>query len=446
MKKMSTAEYIDSTSMKCGGCEHSNHANAKFCTSCGHTLFENCAGCGQPVTLLAKFCNACGCDLKSNLETRLDRVEENIRKSIELVKKFRFHEALSMLKLVANEKDYRFREQASTAATAIQKIEHLKEQSTKQFVAAKEAALSAATRGEHQAVVEHLESVSEELLDKESFDLLQQAKRHLAEASRCKSELRHALGEKDWCAAAKHLETLLGLFPEHSTYKKLSREVSERLLGLAQSDFAEHRYDQAYDKLESISADSRNDEYESLKQAVEDARWLTSQFDAEPFATPTLGRLAVRMTKHVPNNPLGRELVAKLSAKLKEAPAYKQSPFPSWTGSRDSLIGGELRWLGWPRCLGESLPDVIKKQPLRFGVAIGLALQGIGEAKIQRTVERAKGFSRGTDVQENSIRLGHRRWHQFHSRGLPDQGQDIHQRHISVLRRVSADESSCSRE
>ncbi len=104
MKKMSTAEYVDSTSMKCGGCEHSNHANAKFCTSCGHTLFENCPGCGQPVTLLAKFCNGCGCDLKSNLEVRLDRVEENIRKSVELVKKFRFHEALSMLKLVANER------------------------------------------------------------------------------------------------------------------------------------------------------------------------------------------------------------------------------------------------------------------------------------------------------------------------------------------------------
>ncbi len=244
--------------------------------------------------------------------------------------------------------------------------------------------------------------------------MLQQAKQHLAEASRCKSELRQALGEKDWCSAAKYLETLLGLFPDHSTYQKLSREVSERLLGLAQSDFAEHQYDQAFDKLESIAADCRNDEYDSLKQAVEDARWLTSQFDVERLQR-NLGRLAVRMSKHVPNNPLGRELVAKLSAKLKEAPAYKQSPFPAWTGSRDSLIGGELRWLGWPRCFGESLPDPIKKQPLRFGVAIGLALQGIGEAKYNEQLNERKGFldglmskrsqsAWGIDVGTSSIR------------------------------------------
>lgn len=389
---MKTTELADSYVLKCGGCQHHNHVSDKFCTGCGHTLYENCPGCGQSVTLLAKFCNACGCDLKAHLESRLGKADESMAKSIELVKKFQFYDAINLLKAIAKEKDYRFRDHAVTASSALAKIEGIKDQAVKQVAAAKEAALVAAKTGDHQAVVEHLESVAEELLDKEAYDLLQQGRRQLKQASQCKADLRQALNDKDWTAAAQYLETLLGLFPGHSTYKKLTIEVSERLLGQARCEFENHRYDEAHDKMQSVSAECRSEEFESLKHDVDDALWLADQFAPEPFATPTLGRLALRLSKQIPSNPLGRTLVTQIASKIKEPPAHKQEPFAAWTGSQESILGGNLHLLGWPRCLGDALPDPIKKNPFRFGVAAGLALQGIGEAKFDDQLNERKGF------------------------------------------------------
>ncbi|MFK8113456.1 MAG: pilus assembly protein PilM, partial [Rubripirellula sp.] len=145
------------------------------------------------------------------------------------------------------------------------------------------------------------------------------------------------------------------------------------------------------------SKDARN-----LRKSIDCIHWLSEQFDGEPYASPMLGRLAVRFAKEVPDDPSAKTLVQQLARELKQAKRPSRSHLPNWKAPREGWAGGDVRILGLPTQieLGEQRePKVYAGQ---FNVAFGLALQGLGHARVDQHFAPKKGLLSGLRRKENS--------------------------------------------
>mgnify|MGYP001815040230 FL=1 len=114
-----------SGSISCGSCGASNPAGGQFCAGCGHALYEPCAGCSKPVLLSQSFCGTCGCDLIAAVKQKLKSLETKIGDAIAAAKQLDFEKSSSLLKLVARETDFRFKEVVAQAKIAQQKIDSI---------------------------------------------------------------------------------------------------------------------------------------------------------------------------------------------------------------------------------------------------------------------------------------------------------------------------------
>jgi len=111
--------------------------------------------------------------------------------------------------------------------------------------------------------------------------------------------------------------------------------------------FTRREYARAVDCLNAVPNTNHDESYVELRQKIDHVEWLSSQFDVEPYATPTLGRLAVRLSKQSPDDPRGKELVTRIAARLKEPVTSSRHLYPVWTGSRKSHLAATRRcWDG----------------------------------------------------------------------------------------------------
>ena len=141
-------------------------------------------------------------------------------------------------------------------------------------------------------------------------------------------------------------------------------------------------YEAAVVDLDAIPAVAINDHIKKLGDAAANIYWLSRQFDQEPYVSPTLGRLAVRLAKETPNDPRTKKLVQQLSQQLKQAPRAPRMHLPAWKGSAKSWLGGEVGVLGLPLTIGYEGQSEFQAFAGRFNIALGLALQGLGRSRI----------------------------------------------------------------
>ncbi len=391
---MSMAESASRTGVdfECGKCSHLNAAGAKFCGGCGHALFELCAGCNQSVRLTDRFCGGCGTDLDAVLRKRIEQAEQSMLAAVQATKEFRYSDAVTRFGLLTKEQDYRLAEIATQARQALEKVTSLRDQVVNKAAAAMEAAARAAESQDRDEVVRLLESVPSQLLDEASTKLLAQCRAYVGELSDLAESMRGAIAEKNWPFAGVLIDRMMEMRPEEASYRSLAGQIAARLMSEADRLFSKREYGAAVDFLDAVPATNHDTAYAELRQKIDHVEWLNAQFEFEPYATPTLGRLAVRLSKQSPDDPRGKDLVTRLAARLKQPQSSKRHLFPDWTGSRRSQLGGEAAILGWPLkvdCRGDA---VTKKLPGRFSIAIGLALQGLGIARVSNVLWEKKSL------------------------------------------------------
>ncbi len=394
---MSTAETqrIVAMDTACGHCSHINLPDAKYCGGCGHSLFEACSGCGDLVRLNSRFCGVCGQDLSASLAARLERYEQGLIESLNETKKHLYDQAIDRLKRIASETDYRFATLATQAQAALDRVKQIKQQTTERVAAAMASAADAVKRDDKPEVVRLLSIIPDNLLDADSRSLLAKTRAYLGEVEGLGAELKLALGEKNWPLAGGLLERLQELCPSAEAITRLAPQIASRLIVESNSLYAKQDYAAAVDRLDAVPTSCHDDAYHEARNKIQLAEWLSTQFRSEPYATPTLGRLAVRLSKHTPDDPAGKQLATQLASKLKEAAREPRQPFPAWTGSRQSAIGGDVGILGWPLSIDCKGDPNIKRMPARYSVAFGLALQGLGLAKVTARLGVKKGLLAG---------------------------------------------------
>ncbi|TWU58896.1 Competence protein A [Rubripirellula tenax] len=367
----------------CGNCKHNNGNGELFCAGCGQTLVEPCAMCSKQVSLTQKFCGSCGTDLAALLNQRIAKHGETMTQAVQAAKAFDFDQSISLLGRIADLNDYRFAKDANDARKAIEKIEQLKAKTNNQFDQHAQQAAAAFDRGDHAMVVKLLSEVPSQLLSPDSQRFLSRSKNHLGQLVDVDAELRKAVSAKQWIMAGGYLDQLNELAPGHPAYSKLAADLSQKLIANANAKLAKSKYADALQCVSAIPAICQNEESARLREKIDNVHWLADQFPNEPYALPLLGRMCVRFNKESPDDETAKVTLKRLSGAVRSRPSELRLAYADWDGSRQSWVGGKVGILAYPQSLSFGDTSLDRNALARHSIAFGLALQGLGIARVE---------------------------------------------------------------
>lgn len=345
--------------------------------------------------LTQKFCVSCGSDLEASLAKRHDQNTQWMASAIAAAKTYAFDDAISLLGRVAEQKDFRFREASESAGKALAKVSAMKAQAGSSAEASIHAAFKASEGGDKAEVARLLSTVPPNLMTESASRLFAQAKAYANAVGELEREFRGAVEQRDWTIAGSLIGQLIETAPEKAEYLNFGKQISQKLLDESQKLFVKQRYEKAVDKLTAIPPVCVSDADKNLRDRILNAQWLSAQFDAEPYATPMLGRLAVKFAKEFSDDKGAQDLVAELSRTLKQSPRPKRMHQPEWKADRLSWVGGNAGILGLPLTIDLAGQPTMRAGAGKFSVAIGLAIQGLGKSRINGVHPPSKKRKKG---------------------------------------------------
>ncbi len=378
--------------VQCGACSHTNPSGTRFCEGCGHTLYEACANCGKSVVLTQKFCGACGEDLEQVVASNHEQHEAWMVEAVAAAKEYDFDLAITLLARISSLNDYRYQEAATGANEAIGKIETMRERASASAQEMLARAKEELDKENPQGVVRLLENIPAKLMNEDTKRILKQAKAFTSEVAELELSIQDGITKKNWPLVGGLIGQLLSHAPNDEKYLQIARQVSGKLIAEAKGYFAKRRYLRAVQRLEAVPDAAKQDDFDRLHQNYEDVLWLSQQFDVEPYVTPMLGRLSVRYAKEVPDDSAAAGLVQKLADRLKQGERTPRNPFPGWEATDDCWMGGQVALLGYPVSVDIGEQKLLKSCGARFHIAIGLALQGLGQARVKEHFAPKKGL------------------------------------------------------
>lgn len=399
---MGTEGLAANSGVKCGACGQVSTDEAKFCAGCGQSLFEPCGSCGKPVLLTQKFCGSCGANLEDALLKRIQTIEGWMADAVESAKKQLYDQAIISLRRAADPPDYRFNEIASQAKEAVEKVQALRDRATASAAALAAQAKQAFENNLNEDAVRFVQQIPEALRCEESKQILANSLTFMDQESSLVGDLQNSIKERNWILAGDLLQQALGLSPEDTQYQKLGARVASKLYKLCDKYVDKCNYARAVECLNSIPESCRGEDHAARQNKIQRILWLSQQFDPEPFATATLGRLAVRLSKEAEHDESAPVVVKELAAQVKQKAETPRDPWAPWRASRESWMGGPAGFLAYPQSIQYRSDSSLRKIPGRFSVAIGLAAQGIGLGRIKENFIEAKGLLAGFRRKKDS--------------------------------------------
>ena len=381
-----------STTAACGACDTTNDGTSPFCSGCGHALLEKCFQCGQEVRLAQKFCGGCGTNLYERVEANRERHEQRLRESVQAAKSHQFEESVALLEGILATPDYRYAEVQRNAQTALAKIQTIRESAEQDMRRRVEAAEHAATSGNHAAVIQQLGELPDALLDDASRKRLQASRQYVEEVRVLESEAQSAIENKNWMMAGGALGRLMRLLPDAKLYRKLASDLIPHCVRASDQHLRRGKLDHAADFLHAIPSEVQSKELLAKREQIDDYIWLSEQLSDQPFASPTLGNLAVRLQKDLPDYLPAAESLAELRSRLKQRPDDPRSTRVRWRGDGRHRFGGPLHPLDFPVTL--RWPSDLRDSSFRgqMAVASGLALAGLGLGLINTSLTGSGGL------------------------------------------------------
>mgnify|MGYP003663141286 CR=1 FL=1 len=379
--------------LQCNACGHANQDDVKFCAGCGHSLYEPCKSCAKPVLLGQKFCGSCGADLESVLNSKRQQYSELLAEAIHQGKSYNFDESIHLLNRVIDQDDHRFSDIVDQSRQALEKIQVLRDQTVASAEKRMERAREAAERDDKLEAVRLLNKVPEPLRDEASRSLLAKFQSHQEETTALIDELKSAMKDVNYNLAGNLIDQLLQLNPNEPKFEKMAQQVSAKLLKSANSRFAKRDYAGAIDKLNSICSICRDEAYEKTHQNVSNVKWLVGQCKTEPFVTPALVKIAIRLAKLIPDDQEATAQAKKFIAAIKQRPSDPRTVFAPARPVCDGVLGGEVSGhLAFPSCLDFSDYQPFRQEVARYNVAIGLAIQGVGLGRFEGSFQLKKSL------------------------------------------------------
>jgi Tfp pilus assembly PilM family ATPase len=370
----------------CRQCQKSNPASRRFCGGCGTTLWEQCPQCQAECAADERFCGTCGADILGGLSEQSKQFQAKLAEAQELLAAFRYEAAISTLRGVAAVSDARFEKWAQQALAEIARIEQLRKE---QRLAA-EGAYARAKRlmdgHAYENVVSELEETPPPLRSPEAAALLDRARSARKELLTLGGEIRAAIEEKRTSELLPKIERLLTLKPGHKQAMLIAEQLRDQMLRGAKKAILAHQYQEALDQLDQVSSLVRSAEVETLTETAGELLALLDGVKGAALADrPTLA-LADRLVKLAPTNDDAAKLRAQIAERMKSRPADPHFGAPNFSPvPKRTTLGLPIDWLAHPTRLvpkDDLVTSALREHPGQMFVALGLALQGIGQAAI----------------------------------------------------------------
>ena len=376
----------------CGACNFANGQGSQFCSGCGHSLFEPCPECHKPVILTQAFCGSCGENLKQSVDKRRSEYEAKLTEAVNATKVYEYQRARDILIRISSIEDFRFRDLAENAATALKKIDKISNQSTRNADAAVEAAEAAYQDGNIERVVELLRPLPTKILSDKAQSILRECETKLEQIQDLQTRLTESVQNRQWPIAGSCVGQLIDLCPDEPKLATYAKKIGDKLFSKAQKALANHRYSVAHELLTAVPDAARQEEHHALLLQIERLQWFSQQFTGEPHVTKLMGRLAQRWLSESNGDEAAQKTLDQIRVAIKQPPHSERDLYPVWRGAAKSWVGGSLGVLGHPQSIDRCSHPEFQKHPTSFFVAIGLALQGLGLGIVQDNFLPAKGL------------------------------------------------------
>lgn len=243
-------------------------------------------------------------------------------------------------------------------------------------------AKSAIDAKDFEAVIQILSELPSILLSKETRGLLDHARLAVSESTELRNRLRKLLADKDYFGGARVLDQLLQWNADDQELLTLAAKIGKAIIKASQTSFQSGQYAEALSRLDTVPHVVRaSDDYLQQRTLIDNVVWLSDQVARSPYATPVLGRLVQRLGKLAPHDERVPKLVQQLAVKVKSGSSDGRGLFSTWAGKPIGWNEAPIAIMGRPRQIDISEATLIQQNPTRFCVALGLALQGLGDVK-----------------------------------------------------------------
>ncbi|MEL6897117.1 MAG: zinc ribbon domain-containing protein, partial [Planctomycetota bacterium] len=359
----------------CGKCGTENAKDSHFCSSCGQSLMEQCPDCNQTVSLSQTFCGACGTDLNAKLKAKLKELDGRLSQAKEALENFQFQSAIGLLERSLRGLDYRHAVFTDAAEAVIAHGTEKREEVLAHCDAMKQDAETAVIRGDYQEAIAAIERIPEALRGPEVQKIQDNCTGLISDLERFRAQYKSAVKQADFVVAGIAIDQLLPIVPKEQTDKWQGRakKIAEQLHRKAMRHLQKGKIDRALEELDAIPGAFRHAKAcEELSKSTKMAEWARNQISLETYASPALGYLMVRIQKVSPEFKRMGQLVAQLKEVLATPP---QAPvgLPIWRAKENP----DYAPLSYPARIKDAAKCCDGKQPGRFHVAIGLAMQAL---------------------------------------------------------------------
>jgi type IV pilus assembly protein PilM len=370
----------------CGHCESENAADRRFCAQCGQSLGETCAKCGAEHSCVETFCGKCGHNVAAAFHQRREQIQHDLARADELAQEYQFDHAISLLGPLTTHKQPRLLSLAQQASDSLEKILAARDRHRAEADAALQQAQQFLAAHAYEKAIAALEAVPQALRNGEIAPCLEAAQSKRREVLSLAGEIREALQAKRWLELAPRLERLVALQPHNKQARDLAEQLRQRLEIAAKKHLADSQYEQALELLHLIPSFARTSDSEKLVDHAAELAWLNCDLRSEPIVDETLLGIAERLIKLDPKNALaGRHLESLRRRSLVRMKDPRTAAAPWAAQPQSSSLGCTIDWLGGAAQFSSDETqrvELLREHRGRFFVAMGLALQGIGQAHV----------------------------------------------------------------
>jgi Tfp pilus assembly PilM family ATPase len=381
-----------SATLLCPACNESNSAQRRYCSKCGGRLWDACLACGAVNHVDERFCGACGAELSLLVQERRRQLEKSLAAAEQSEKKGLYLHALDDLKAIEQIEHSRLKSLYDEVAERIRRYPQLREQAIADAGQAMAEAQELLAAKRVDAAYARLHRVPLAFQNSEIKQLLDDANSMHAESQRLRALVDSAVRDKKYNGLLPLVERLAQLNSDDAKVAKMleklrahqakaDRRTTAELLKLAQAALAKCDYQQALAAVRRIPAGELDGDAEALAVQVRERFWLFDRLRTEPYASPTLVRIAERLKKLQPSDGRLDKLLQDLAgrcAKEWQLPGGKPA---TWARPPEStMLGMPVDLAPIPKALSARQPHN-RESATTLLVAYGLALQAAGQAK-----------------------------------------------------------------
>lgn len=378
----------------CLECKALNSGTRKFCSKCGENLWHQCPGCDEENPVSDAFCGSCGDDLAKVLRENEIYFHGTLTAAKAKAKALDFSGAIVLLNGAGDSNQIRLKSQRQEVTDLVKAFRERRDELKAESMKLLEKAQYYLERSSFGKSLKTLNAIPEPVRTSEMIELISKVEQKDAEFRRLSVEIETLVRKQEFLDALPKIEMLAKLRPHDATLPKLASDITQRLARKVEKLRLQGRFKEAYQLIQRIGDLGSTEQTEQLKKELEEVVWLTNYIKRAQTLDVNLISVLDYLAEKTSVEKIS-EFAGQARQRLAAA-SRKQTKYPAWTAPPTDLV------TGIPVRNGRTVRQIANLSTIAlngydqngFIVAAGLALQGLGSAKIGINLNKSqkKGF------------------------------------------------------